>query len=213
MDNHPDHPLCSISNTDLSVAFSFSSENIVLQNPKEDQDSEFEFICITPDSPASPADDLFFNGQLQPHVFPFKSFDQNRITLSRCTSLTSSNGSKDSFASSRSNSSNSSSCSSARTSSSEYRELQRSTTKARVPPYAPPAQRWQFITPAPMFSAEVPRRKSFEAVVVPKEPRSNKQVVKSSGSSWFILRLLRSILFACRACHSLEPSDKKDGSR
>ncbi|KAK2638968.1 hypothetical protein Ddye_026763 [Dipteronia dyeriana] len=98
------------------------------------QDSDFEFGCLTPDSPSqdpsrnSPADHLFFNGRLLPHSFPFHQRQQPGSTLhlspdniSRATtSRTSSVSSKDSLMSSRSNSTNSrsssSSSSSARTS-------------------------------------------------------------------------------------------------
>ncbi|KAF5187237.1 hypothetical protein FRX31_023177 [Thalictrum thalictroides] len=221
---------------DEAFSFSFSLQSIVLkeleEEREEDQDSEFEFNCITPDSPSSdpeqhfPADFLFFNGRLQPHSFPFQ-FNDNKIDYSRSTSRTSSINSS-SFTTSRSNSSNSgSSCSSARTSSSEYRDKKpmlysnnddTNTTMARlhsstmkpdkVQPYGS-RQRWQFMKPAPvlMIPAELPRRKTSEAAVhVRQQSRSNKKVEKKCERSWFIIRLLRSILTLCRECHGLEPS-------
>lgn len=105
--------------------FSFPS------TPTPDQDSDFEFGSITPDSPStdpyknSPADHLFFNGRLLPHAFPINQ-PHNIMIIgnSRTTSRTSSISSKDSLRSSRSNSTNSrsSSCSSGRTSSSDNSE-------------------------------------------------------------------------------------------
>jgi hypothetical protein len=104
--------------------FSFPS------TPTPDQDSDFEFGSITPDSPStdpyknSPADHLFFNGRLLPHAFPVQTPNIITIDNSRSTSRTSSISSKDSLRSSRSNSTNSrsSSCSSGRTSSSDNSE-------------------------------------------------------------------------------------------
>ncbi|PIA35188.1 hypothetical protein AQUCO_03600090v1 [Aquilegia coerulea] len=233
--------MCAIRDDDLDEAFSFSFslQSIVLKELEEeraeDQDSEFEFNCITPDSPSSdpeqhfPADFLFFNGRLQPHSFPFQ-FNDNKIDYSRSPSRTSSINSS-SFTTSRSNSSNSgSSCNSARTSSSEYRDKKpmystnddTNTTMARlhsstmkpdkVQPYGS-RQRWQFMKPAPvlMIPAEIPRRRSSEAAVH-QQSRLNKQVEKKHESSWFIIRLLRSILTLCRECHALEPSVNQEGS-
>ncbi|PON39681.1 membrane-associated kinase regulator [Parasponia andersonii] len=111
-------------------AFSFPS------TPIHDSSDDFEFGCLTPDSPStdpsknSPADHLFFNGRLLPHSFPFRPANCGGGVASescRSTSRTSSISSKDSLVSSRSNSTNSrsssSSCSSsARTSSSDNSE-------------------------------------------------------------------------------------------
>ncbi|KAK7257201.1 hypothetical protein RIF29_30995 [Crotalaria pallida] len=93
-------------------------------------DSDFEFGSLTPDSPSSdpcktsPADHLFFNGRLQPHSFPVVMFHRPIGAGAITTSRTSSISSKGSLVSSRSNSTNSrSSCSSsARTSSSDTSE-------------------------------------------------------------------------------------------
>ncbi|KAF9588186.1 hypothetical protein IFM89_008200 [Coptis chinensis] len=242
-DYQHENPLCTGSNGfHDTFSFSFTFENMVIQEQEQDndkeqyQDSDFEFNCITPESPSSdpekscPADDLFLNGWLQPHAFPFQSSKDNRIDFTRCTSRTSSSSSKDSFAWSRSNSSNSgSSSSSARTSSSEFRgkkpiytnadtkttnkRLQNSTTRSgKHQPYVS-AQRWQYITPAPvlMSNAELPCRKSSsEPVLVQQEPRTKNQGEKRSRSSWFIVRLFRSIVSACIRCHALEPSVKQD---
>lgn len=128
-------------------AFSFpctpSPSSHEYQNQQQDDiSSNFEFGFITPDhSPAninidsSPADHLFFNGKLLPHVFPFNPIINNNInissivmdrtnTTSRTTSRTSSINSKDNFLmSSRSNSTNSrsSSCSSSSSSTTTAR--------------------------------------------------------------------------------------------
>ncbi|XP_021912258.1 uncharacterized protein LOC110825975 [Carica papaya] len=154
--------------------FSFPS------TPNEDsQNSDFEFGCLTPDSPSqdphrdSPADHLFCNGRLLPHAFPSpQRTAMARLThsSSRATSRTSSVSSKDSLMSSRSNSTNSrssrsSSCSSARTSSSDNSERRmlyytrvssrskNSTTMASKLVTAQlygSSQRWQYITPVPV---------------------------------------------------------------
>lgn len=100
--------------------FSFPSINPI---PTQDSD-QFEFGCITPGSPNSPADHLFSNGKLLPHPFPViqPPISNLQYSFTRSTSRTSSVSSKDSLMSSRCNStssrsSNSSgSCSSANTS-------------------------------------------------------------------------------------------------
>ncbi|KAJ4841142.1 hypothetical protein Tsubulata_006435 [Turnera subulata] len=155
----------------------------------EHQDSDFEFGCLTPDSPTtdpyknSPADHLFSNGRLLPHSFPVLHQQSTTTmllltdhqTISRATSRTSSISSKDSLMSSRSNSTNSSrsSVSSARTSSSDNSERRllyyRGTKVARRTPVASRAvmaqlygssQRWQHIVPVPALVREDSRRKS-----------------------------------------------------
>ncbi|KAK4369183.1 hypothetical protein RND71_012975 [Anisodus tanguticus] len=99
----------------------------IIMPVQEGQEMEFEFSgSVSPGSPKSPADHLFFNGRLLPHYFPCQpaSNINSPISYSRSTSRTSSVSSKDSLWSSRSNSLNSrSSCiSSARTSTSESSE-------------------------------------------------------------------------------------------
>ncbi|KGN55114.1 probable membrane-associated kinase regulator 3 [Cucumis sativus] len=172
--------------------FSFPS------TPVLDQDSDFEFGSITPDSPStfnnSPADHLFVNGRLLPHSFPPQPISVYAVDLaSRQTSRTSSVGSKDSFMSSRSNSTNSrssSSCgssTSARTSSSDnsnnnnnleirssrfssyQKKSQKSSVSAQV--YGS-CQRWQFIA-----SVSVPTSLSRE------NSRRKKSVEKIGGKS------------------------------
>ncbi|XP_022139633.1 uncharacterized protein LOC111010487 [Momordica charantia] len=152
--------------------FSFPS------TPVQDQDSDFEFGSITPDSPStfnnSPADHLFVNGRLLPHSFPPQPIGVYTVDISRPASRTSSVGSKDSFMSSRSNSSNSScsSSTSARTSASDVersssrfsshqikRAQKSSSVSAQV--YGS-SQRWQFIASVPVpatLSRENSRRK------------------------------------------------------
>ncbi|CAI9784222.1 unnamed protein product [Fraxinus pennsylvanica] len=121
---------------------------------------EFEFGCVTkPGPPNSPADHLFFNGKLLPHVFPLNR-PANNFSYSRSTS------SKDSLMSSCSNStdSRSSSCSSARTSTSEASERKILSTRGKVPGKKPvlnpqynycSSQRWQFIRPSPVLMHQV----------------------------------------------------------
>lgn len=134
--------------------FSFPS------TPSQDQDSDFEFGCLTPDFPptddpymSSPADHLFSNGRLLPHSFPVVLQQQKQSpatsmvlieSISRASSRNSSLSSRGSLMSSRSNSVNSSrssvSSSSARTSwssdNSERRLLYHSTKLSRKTPMA-----------------------------------------------------------------------------
>ncbi|RVW14084.1 hypothetical protein VitviT2T_029525 [Vitis vinifera] len=201
----------------------------------QDQDSEFEFGCVTPDLPSSkssPADHLFCNGKLLPHVFPCQSASP-RTDIARANSRTSSISSKDSLVSSRSNStsSRSSSCSSARTSSSDNSERMRAwtTMQAKVvaktaitrdgylanrPVLAQPygnSQRWQFITPAPVLSREPSRRRRAGAAVQDDQLRQKKVAVEKRrakpGIGWRFFRLFMS---ACRECHAMEPSRKEN---
>ncbi|KAI3886306.1 hypothetical protein MKX03_008026 [Papaver bracteatum] len=158
--------------------FSFSSENESFQHQQDEQESDFEFGSITPGSPTSdscknsPADLLFFNGQLLPHVFPAKS-----------KPIVGAN--------------------------------KNPTTKkpARLQPYSTiPKSKWQFIKPAPVLTAttDICRNKKIETVAVHQKPKIKKQIKtkkKKSRSvrSWLGWRLFRSIVWACRACHALEP--------
>ncbi|KAI3936958.1 hypothetical protein MKX01_015173 [Papaver californicum] len=158
--------------------FSFSSENESFQHQQDEQESDFEFGSITPGSPTSdssnnsPADLLFFNGQLLPHVFhdiskPIVGANKN------------------------------------------------STTKKpiRVQPYSTmPKSKWQFIKPAPVLTAtaDVCRNKKIQTVAVPQKPKMKKLIKtkkKKSRSvrSWFGWRIFRSVVWACRTCHALEP--------
>ncbi|XP_044465794.1 uncharacterized protein LOC123195978 [Mangifera indica] len=160
----------------------------------QEQDSDFEFGCFTPDSPSqdpsrnSPADHLFFNGRLLPHSFPCDlqrpSSDNINVSISRAASRTSSVSSKDSLMSSRSNSTNSrsSSCSSARTSSSDnserrllYYSNKRNTCKATKASRIVTAQlygssqRWQHLTPVPaavLMKRETSQRKNADGVAL-----------------------------------------------
>ncbi|KAJ9182920.1 hypothetical protein P3X46_006853 [Hevea brasiliensis] len=149
MEHHHHHQKTSSRDT-----FSFPS------TPSQDQDSEFEFGCFTPDFPStvdsyktSPADHLFYNGRLLPHSFPVVLQQQQQTpttpmvlieSISRASSRTSSVSSKDSLMSSRSNSVNSSrssvSCSSSRPSwssdNSERKLLYHSTKLASRTPMA-----------------------------------------------------------------------------
>ncbi|KAG6607885.1 hypothetical protein SDJN02_01037, partial [Cucurbita argyrosperma subsp. argyrosperma] len=169
--------------------FSFPSTPV----QDQDQDSDFEFGSITPDSPStfnnSPADHLFVNGRLLPHSFPPQPIGVYAVDR------TSSVGSKDSIMSSRSNSTNSrssSSCgssTSARTSSSESNNVDRSSRFSSHQKKSPKSsvsaqvygssQRWQFIASVPVpttLSRENSRRKkAVEKIGGKSDLRRNKK--------------------------------------
>ncbi|KAI3994780.1 hypothetical protein MKX01_037331 [Papaver californicum] len=159
--------------------FSFSSENESFQHQQDEQESDFEFGSITPGSPTSdssknsPADLLFFNGQLLPHVFP---------AISKLIVGANKN----------------------------------STTKkpVRVQPYPTmPKSKWQFMKPAPVLTAttDVCRNKKIETVAVSQKPKMKKQIKTKKKKksrlvrSWFGWRIFRSVVWACRTYHALEP--------
>ncbi|KAJ6298141.1 hypothetical protein OIU76_019305 [Salix suchowensis] len=198
-----------------------------------DQDSDFEFGCLTPESPScdpnksSPADHLFFNGRLLPHSFPVLQQHQPATTLLvdniyRGTSRASSVSCRDSLMSSRSNSTNSSrsSVSSARTSSSDSSERRRfhnNTTRTKTPLASKAvmaqlygsSQRWQHIMPVPaaVLKREDSRRKSGGILVEEGLISSRKHVEKGKRDRAGIWRrFFRSFLVACRECHAMEPS-------
>ncbi|XP_038899281.1 probable membrane-associated kinase regulator 1 [Benincasa hispida] len=184
--------------------FSFPS------TPVQDQDSDFEFGSITPDSPStfnnSPADHLFVNGRLLPHSFPPQPIGVYTVDVSRQTSRTSSVGSKDSFMSSRSNSTNSrssSSCgssTSARTSSSDnnnnnvdirssrfssyQKKSQKSSVSAQV--YGS-SQRWQFIAsvsvPVTLSRENSRRKKSVEKIGGKSDLRRKKRRTEKTSTA------------------------------
>ncbi|KAF1896405.1 hypothetical protein Lal_00034103 [Lupinus albus] len=200
------------------------------------QDSDFEFGSLTPDSPSSdpcrtsPADHLFFNGRLQPHSFP--------VTFHRpigATIASSSISSKDSLVSSRSNSTNSrSSCSSsARTSSSDnserrlfYNKVSLTSSYSKDPCTVTRSvvlghnqaygcsKRWQYITPVPSLNRVASKRRSGDMKQENKKEKGKKKKKrKKEKVSGVRLRFLRKILrwfvMACRECHAMEPSNAK----
>ncbi|OMO53524.1 hypothetical protein COLO4_36703 [Corchorus olitorius] len=202
--------------------FSFPS------TPNQDQESDFEFGCFTPESPSqdpyrtSPADHLFFNGRLLPHAFPLQPVAAAHD--SRGTSRTSSINSKDSLMSSRSNSTNSrSSCSSARTSSSENSERRflyhsrshacHKASKLVTAQLYGDSQRWQYITPIPTLKREVSKRNK-DALRAKKQVdhhhHQEKSIISSRAKSGPCLRIFRLFLLICRECHAMEPSKKQD---
>ncbi|XWS11001.1 hypothetical protein CRYUN_Cryun38cG0046400 [Craigia yunnanensis] len=206
--------------------FSFPS------TPNQDQDSDFEFGCFTPDSPSqdpyrtSPADHLFFNGRLLPHAFPLQPATVVAADSSRGTSRTSSISNKDSLMSSRSNSTNSrNSCSSARTSSSDNSERRllyysrthacNKASKMVTAQLYGDSQRWQYITPVPFMKREVSWRKN-SGVVVKEALRTKKQGdhhqerSTTRGRSGSCLRFFRLFLLVCRECHAMEPFREQD---
>ncbi|VVA16680.1 PREDICTED: probable membrane-associated kinase regulator [Prunus dulcis] len=176
--------------------FSFPS------TPIHEQDSDFEFGCFTPDSASStdpckdsPADHLFFNGRLLPHAFPFQPISNGFMGVdsnSRRTSRMSSISSKDSIMSSRSNSTNSrsSSCSSsARTSSSDLAvpvpaSLSRDNSRKK---------------------AKVDQLEGKEKPIKGKRKGRVKTVVVRRS---FGRRFFRWLVWTCRKCHAMEPSNK-----
>ncbi|XVF70164.1 hypothetical protein PTKIN_Ptkin11bG0139300 [Pterospermum kingtungense] len=206
------------------------------RTPTQDQDSDFEFGCFTPDSPSqdpyksSPADYLFFNGRFLPHAFPLQPSTMIAAEhISRGTSRTNSINSKDTLMSSRRNSTSSrSSCSSsARTSlsdSSERRLLYHSkihacnynkASKTVTAQLYGDSQRWQYITAMPVLKREISRKKN-SGVTVKDTLRAKKQgdlrqersnTRRKSGPC---LRLFRLFLLVCRQCHAMEPSRKQD---
>ncbi|XP_019412712.1 PREDICTED: uncharacterized protein LOC109325021 [Lupinus angustifolius] len=200
------------------------------------QDSEFEFGSLTPDSPSSdpcrtsPADKLFFNGRLQPHSFPV--IFHRPIGPAIATSHTSSISSKDSLVSSRSNSTNSSR-SSARTSSSDNSErrlfhnkvsvsltssyskgsytVNRSVALGHNKQYRC-SRRWQYITPVPALNRDASKRRSGDMKQRKKEEgkkRRKKKKVSRVGLR-FVRRILRWFVITCRECHAMEPSKVKN---
>ncbi|KAI4342465.1 hypothetical protein MLD38_027092 [Melastoma candidum] len=202
---------------------------------------EFKFGSLTPDSPFdgssgnSPADHLFLDGKLLPHVFPCQ---KTRTGVSRNPSRTSSMSSKDfSGLSSRSNSANSrSSNCSGRTSDISERSISSSliyyhkkagantridghitrgreksrgsSCNAMEASYLYGSQRWQFITPVPFLSrkASLRRRKPGECVAQP-------ETKKTPGRKGALGRLLRSFLLGCMQRHAMEPSRNADVRR
>lgn len=197
--------------------------------------SNFEFGCITPDSPTinqdSPADRLFFNGKLLPHSFPFHPISNNiyinNIVMdnSRTTSRTSSISSKDSFMSSRSNSTNSRSSTSSSDNSTRNLLHQRrprivgnkSCTSNVASKVYGSSQRWQIVTPLPYLSRETSRRnrsgKENVNVINEKVIRKKKQVrvgkkIVMVKPIRLGLRFLKWFMSSCRECHAIEPSRK-----
>ncbi|KAL7087631.1 hypothetical protein ACP275_13G079100 [Erythranthe tilingii] len=200
--------------------------------PGTDSD-QFEFGPVTtPSSPKSPADHLFFNGKLLPHVFPVQTLPNNysNYSYSRSTSRASSMSSREySLMSSRSNSTNSrsSNCSSARTSTStcEAADLQRRSISSsssnvsrknnnnnitRPPPVAPlknqhgaTSQRWQLIAAAPVLNHQGSRSRN-KAVVADQIVLERKGSKKSDTKLWFGRRILKSFVSACKECHAIK---------
>uniref|UniRef100_M4EEQ5 Uncharacterized protein n=2 Tax=Brassica campestris TaxID=3711 RepID=M4EEQ5_BRACM len=191
---------------------------------------EFEFGSLTPSSPSqdsenSPADHLFFNGRLLPHVFPAPN-NNTRWSISRTTSEHISRSTSTNSRSSFGSSSNSSSTSnySPRTSSfngnnistinhrpldlkpttSIYGETVNTTNMVKASLYRSySSQRWQYITPAPVKRSggiRVGGRKKKKAARIRKkaEERRGSRVMK-----WW-RRILMAAIFACRECHALE---------
>lgn len=203
-----------------------------------EQPPEFEFGSLTPSSPSqdlfmenSPADHLFFNGRLLPHVFPAPS-NNTKWSISRITSehisRSTSTDSRSSFGSSSSNSSSTSY--SPRTSSfngnnnnstinhrsldlkpptSIYGETVNTTKMVKTSLYRSySSQRWQYLTPAPVKRSggiRVGGRKKKKAARIRKkaEERRGSRVMK-----WW-RRILMAAIFTCRECHALEEPEKR----
>ncbi|KAI3457437.1 hypothetical protein Pfo_014100 [Paulownia fortunei] len=189
-----------------------------------DNIDQFEFGCVTtPGSPNSPADHLFLNGKLLPHVFPTQT--PNSFSYSRSTSRTSSISSKDSLTSSRSNSTNSrsSNCSSARTSTSEAASERRlssndgnvpgrmSVRKDRNKPVLGSqyqygsSQRWQLIAAAPVLKHQGSRSRKVE-ILERKGSKKSRPIDEDPDGpkSWFGRKILKSFVSACKECHAIQ---------
>ncbi|KAG8386342.1 hypothetical protein BUALT_Bualt03G0138900 [Buddleja alternifolia] len=193
---------------------------------------QFEFGCVTtPGSPNSPADHLFFNGKLLPHVFPTQTTSHN-FSCSRSTSRTSSiSSSKDSLMSSRSNSTNSrsSNCSSARTSTSDQASERKTAsfdgniparTSVRKERNRPglgsqyqygSSQRWQLMAAAPVLKHQGSRSRKIDHVLDRKGSKKSSGVDIdencNDGKLWFGKRILKSFVSACKECHAIETSN------
>lgn len=196
---HSDHS--PSKSTTPSDSFSFPS------TPNKEE-SDFEFGSLTPDSPScttSPADQLFFNGRLQPHSFPLNNIN---VTTSRTSSI----GSKGSLLSSRSNSTNST-CSSARTSASDSSErrlfIHNNMSKLSSRSVARPvqqsygcSQRWEYITPVPAaLNRDTSKRRKQQ-----RAKRKEKKKIKKRVSLRVVRSIFRWFFIACRQCHAMEPS-------
>ncbi|GER53847.1 long-chain base (LCB) kinase 1 [Striga asiatica] len=161
----------------------------------QEDDDEFEFRCLP--SPGSPADHLFFNGRLLPHVFPV---GPRHASFSRSASR----ASRDSLTSSRSNSTNSS-CSSARTSTSESSSKRGiSSNRLRAgrrmgPVYDGGSGRWRLIAAAPAAAALGRGGGSRR----PLRPAAEAPAGGGKGS-WFGGKVLKSFVSACKECHAIK---------
>ncbi|KAK6134632.1 hypothetical protein DH2020_031642 [Rehmannia glutinosa] len=192
---------------------------VIIPTGVENSD-QFEFGCVTtPNSPNSPADHLFFNGKLLPHVFPIQT--PNNYSYSRSTSRTSS---RDSLFSSRSNSTNSrsSNCSSARTSTSTEANSQRELSSNRLSARKErsnnnkavlgcqyhqygSSQRWKVIAAAPVLKHQGSRSSRKVEILERKGPKKSRSVdEEKSSSSWFGRRILKSFVSACKECHAIK---------
>ncbi|KAK4342075.1 hypothetical protein RND71_037891 [Anisodus tanguticus] len=171
----------------------------IIMPVQEGQEMEFEFSgSVSPGSPKSPADHLFFNGRLLPHYFPCQpaSNINSPISYSRSTSRTSSVSSKDSLWSSRSNSTNSrSSCSSSSRTSTSVSSERKLINQGRNPAFTMyrnssknmnststlhtgVSPKWQFIvTPAPVMKkkSQFVAKSKKQSAKVCKEFKSRKQ--------------------------------------
>ncbi|KAL0900045.1 hypothetical protein Bca101_084006 [Brassica carinata] len=195
---------------------------------------EFEFGSLTPSSPSqdsftenSPADHLFFNGRLLPHVFQAPN-NNTRWSISRTTnehiSRSNSTNSRSSFGSS----SNSSSTSNHSPRTSSFNGNNNTTINVKPPTsiygenvnttkiktvetvkaslyrsYS--SQRWQYITPAPVKRSGGirvgGRKKNKKAARIRKKAEGRRR--GSRVMKWW-RRILTAAIFACRECHALE---------
>ncbi|XP_068638600.1 uncharacterized protein [Aristolochia californica] len=176
----------------------------------------------------SPADILFFKGQLVPHPFPSQSFNKPRTDTDLCRSgsYTTSISKSDSLASSRGNSSRSSN-SSSRNGSSRQNSAKRQLGSEKVligpsvapdkkqvqlPPYSgiPVRQRLSAsAAPTVISPLKLHRRRNSELSVAQESAAkaSGKKEIKGSpgSTSWLVRKIFRPFVSACRECHALEP--------
>ncbi|KAL0743581.1 hypothetical protein Bca4012_085094 [Brassica carinata] len=204
-----------------------------------EQPPEFEFGSLTPSSPSqdlenSPADHLFFNGRLLPHVFLVPN-NNTKWSISRTTSeyasRSNSTNSRTSFGSNSSSTSNysprTSSFNGNNNTTINHRSLDSkpppsmygetvNTTKIKAVEMVKASlymsyssQRWQYITPAPVKRSggiRVGGRKKNK-----KAARIRKKVEGRRGSRvmrWW-RRILMAALFVCRECHALEGASER----
>lgn len=198
----------------LSGEDKFSFPVITESTLESDDQFEFGSHVPTPGSPNSPADHLFYNGKLLPHVFPTQTCSNN-FSYSRSTSRTSSKGS--SFVSSRSNSTNSTRSSSARTSTSDRDQRKASNVQNCVrkdrhykPVLSKPckhssSQRWQLIMATPALKHQGSGSRKAKDVMNQKgSKKSFENEVEGSERCWFVKKLLRAFVSACNRCHALD---------
>ncbi|XP_058221603.1 uncharacterized protein LOC131331581 [Rhododendron vialii] len=212
--------------------FSFPS---IIPIPTTQDSDQFEFGCVTPGSPNSPADHLFSNGRLLPHPFPVLQPPANLHSFTRSTSRTSSVSSKDSLMSSRCNSTSSRSSNSSGSCSTTTSARTSISTDAAEKKSAVPLDQAKF---GGKVGGSKCHEKSGQGVLgkkqvlyvngssrrwglipaapvvshqVPRRRKGGEIVVKKKvkvrrgGGMGFGRRFLRWFVTACKECHAIKP--------